>query len=71
MELTQAGHDAVLDRYIGYRHPYSTSHQELDADQAVQEEARAAANSLLQGVRQLRSGKLAVPEPRSRPLRDK
>jgi multimeric flavodoxin WrbA len=71
LELTQAGHDAVLDRYIGYWRPYSNSHQELDADKAVQEEVRAAAASLLNGVRELRGGRLATPDARRRRVRDK
>jgi multimeric flavodoxin WrbA len=50
-----------LDRYIGYWKPYATSHAELDADEAVQEEVRNTARALLEGVQALRSGKLAEP----------
>ena len=47
MHLAAAGPLAELDRYIGYWKPYATSHQELDADQAVREEVRNAARTLL------------------------
>ena len=40
MKLSPAGPHAELDRYIGYWKPYATSHEELDADEAVQEEVR-------------------------------
>lgn len=36
MKLAPAGAHAELDRYIGYRKPYATSHDELDADEAIQ-----------------------------------
>jgi multimeric flavodoxin WrbA len=52
---------AGLDRYIGYWKPYATSHAELDADEAVQEEVRNTARALLEGVQALRSGKLVEP----------
>jgi multimeric flavodoxin WrbA len=58
MELSAA---AGLDRYIGYWKPYATSHAELDADQAVQEEVRNVARALLEGVRAVRSGKEIQP----------
>jgi multimeric flavodoxin WrbA len=58
MHLRPAGPTAQLDRYIGYWQPYATSHDELDADQAVQEEVRNAARTLLEGVQAMRSGKL-------------
>jgi multimeric flavodoxin WrbA len=68
MELASA---AELDRYIGYWKPYATSHQELDADEAVQEEVRNAARALLEGVKATRNGKQIVPgadlkEPRAK-----
>jgi multimeric flavodoxin WrbA len=47
MHLEAAGAVAELDRYIGYWKPYATSHEELDADTAVQEEVRLAADTLL------------------------
>jgi hypothetical protein len=71
MHLCPAGPSAELDRYIGYWKPYATSHDELDSDQAVQEEVRNAARSLLDGVRAVRSGALVaagqnVKEPRQK-----
>ena len=46
------------DRYIGYWKPYSTSHDELDQDEALQEEVRNAARALLQAVTAKRAGLL-------------
>jgi multimeric flavodoxin WrbA len=57
MHLCPAGPSAELDRYIGYWKPYATSHDELDADTAVQEEVRNAARTLLEGVQGDRMGK--------------
>ena len=50
MHLCPAGPTAELDRYVGYWQPYATSHDELDADTAIQEEVRNAARTLLMGV---------------------
>src|SRR5947207_5223757 len=58
MRLCPAGPTAELDRYIGYWKPYATSHDELDADTAIQEEVRNAARTLLEGVMAKRSGQL-------------
>ena len=58
MGLIGAGHRAEIDRYIGYYGPYATSHEELDADRAFQEETRNAAQALVQAVKLLRAGKL-------------
>jgi multimeric flavodoxin WrbA len=44
-----------LDRYIGYWKPYATSHQDLDADQAVQDEVKITATALLQAACALRT----------------
>jgi multimeric flavodoxin WrbA len=52
---------AGLDRYIGYWKPYATSHKELDADEAFQEEVRNVARALLEGVAAVRSGKQTQP----------
>ena len=60
MHLTPAGAGAELDRYIGYWKPYATSHAELDADTAVQEEVRNAARTLLEGVQAMLQGKLVT-----------
>jgi len=57
IKLIPAGLDAALDRYIGYWQPYATSHQELDADQAVQEEVRNVARVLREAVEIDRAGK--------------
>jgi multimeric flavodoxin WrbA len=55
MHLSAAGPSAELDRYIGWK-PYATSHAELDADTAIQDEVRNAALTLIDGVRQMRAG---------------
>jgi multimeric flavodoxin WrbA len=57
MDLEPAGSLAELDRYIGYWKPYATSHDELDADLAMQEELRNAARSLAEAVQMRRSGR--------------
>lgn len=70
MGLIDAGSQARLDRFIGYYQPYATSHEELDRDLAVQEEARQAARAVAHAVGELRSGRLRSvrPElPRPRP----
>lgn len=56
MGLVDAGALSQLDRYIGYYAPYATSHEALDADQALLEESRNAARALVERVRQLRAG---------------
>jgi multimeric flavodoxin WrbA len=71
MHLCPAGPQAELDRYIGYWKPYATSHDELDADEAVQEEVRIAAQTLLNGVRAQRAGLMVdaganLPAPRQK-----
>jgi multimeric flavodoxin WrbA len=60
--LIQAGESGVLGRYLGYYKPYASGHDELDEDTALQEEVRNAARSLVETVRQLRSGKLRQPD---------
>jgi multimeric flavodoxin WrbA len=57
MHLCPAGPMAELDRYIGYWKPYATSHADLDADSAIQEEVRNAARTLLEAVRAKLEGK--------------
>lgn len=71
MELCPAGPLAQLNRYIGYWKPYATSHEELDADHAVQEEVRNAARTLLEGITADREGKLAAAGPDLTPPRRK
>jgi multimeric flavodoxin WrbA len=71
MHLSPAGALAELDRYIGYWQPYATSHQELDADTAIQEEVRNAARTLLQAVEDQRDGKMSTAGANLRPPRQK
>jgi multimeric flavodoxin WrbA len=71
MNLEPAGHGAELDRYIGYWKPYATSHAELDADTAVQEEVRFVARTLIEAVKVKRSGKLASVMPEMAAPREK
>ena len=61
MGLIDAGVAAKLDRYIGYFEPYYNSHDALDKDHAVQEEARNVARSVVAAVKELRAGRLAQP----------
>ena len=60
--LIDAGAAAKLDRFIGYYENYSTSHDALDLDLAVQEEVRNVARSVAQAVRLLRAGQLQQPD---------
>jgi multimeric flavodoxin WrbA len=62
---------SALDRYIGYWGPYATSHEALDADEALQQEVREAALTLLEAVRAIRSGRQLVPESSTQPARQK
>ncbi|MBW8779316.1 MAG: NAD(P)H-dependent oxidoreductase [Burkholderiales bacterium] len=71
MGLIDAGQQALLDRYVGYWQPYATSHDELDRDLAVQQEARNVALAVAHGVKQLRSGALAAVQPRLKRPRPK
>jgi len=52
-----------LDRYIGYYEPYATSHDALDRDEALQEEARNVARAVAKAVVELRSGRLHAVQP--------
>ena len=67
MHLETAGRGAELDRYIGYCKSYATSHAELDADTAIQEEVRFAARTLLDAVKARRASKSAAPREVSAP----
>ncbi len=68
MGLVDAGPAARLDRFIGYYEPYATSHDALDADTAVQEEARNVARAVATAVADLRAGRLSMPDAKlSRP----
>ena len=63
MGFIDAGAQARLDRYIGYYEPYATSHDALDRDEALQEEARNVARAVAKAVVELRSGRLQAVQP--------
>ncbi|KQT09315.1 flavodoxin family protein [Ramlibacter sp. Leaf400] len=68
MGLVDAGSQARLDRFIGYYEPYASSHDTLDADEAVQTEVCNAARAVVTAVKELRAGRLRQPDARlSRP----
>jgi hypothetical protein len=68
MGFIDAGVQARLDRYIGYYQPNATSHDALDRDEAVQEEARNVARAVAKSVVELRAGRLqAVQSTLTRP----
>jgi multimeric flavodoxin WrbA len=71
MDLCPAGPLAELDRYIGYWKPYATSHDELDADTAMQEEVRNAARTLAEAVKAQRAGMLVDAGHGLKPPRQK
>jgi multimeric flavodoxin WrbA len=71
MALVPAGRKATYDAYLGYLEPYATSHDELDRDNAFREDVKNAARALINGVKLLRSGKLAVPDAGLRESRPK
>ena len=71
MGLIDAGTQAKLDRYIGYFEPYATSHETLDKDLAIQEEARNVGRAVVHAVRALRSGELVPIQPKLRNPRPK
>ena len=71
MGLIDAGVTAKLDRYIGYFEPYFNSHEALDRDQAVQDEVRNVARSVVAAVVELRAGRLSQPDKTSHPPRPK
>lgn len=56
MGFIAAGFKGRLDRYIGYYESYAESHEALDQDQAVQNEAVMVAQALQATIRQLRQG---------------
>lgn len=62
MGMIDAGAAAKLDRYIGYYSAYSSSHEALDQDKAVQEEVRNVARSVVSAVKELRAGQLSQPD---------
>ena len=64
MGLIDAGQPALLDRFIGYYEPYATSHECLDRDVPVQEEARNVARAVAHADKELRTGTLAAVQPK-------
>jgi hypothetical protein len=70
MDLVEAT-GAAIDRYIGYYEPYATSHDALDRDTAVQEEARNVARSVVGAVALMRSGRFQRSDDRVRDPRPK
>ena len=62
MGLIDAGPLARLDRFVGYYEPYATSHEALDRDTAVQEEARNVARAVANAVAEVRKGTLSQPD---------
>ena len=64
MGLIDAGQPALLDRFIGYYDPYATSHECLDRDVPVQQEARNVARAVAHAVKELRAGTLAEVQPK-------
>ena len=60
--LVDAGAQARLSRYIGYWEPYATSHDALDKDEATFEEVRNVARAVSVAVKELRAGRLSVPD---------
>ena len=71
MGLIDAGQAALLDRFIGYYEPYATSHECLDRDVPVQQEARNVARAVAHAVKELRTGTLAAVQPKLRRPRPK
>jgi multimeric flavodoxin WrbA len=69
MNLLPAIPQGGIDRYIGYYEPYATSHDALDKDAAVQEEARGAARALVEAVTLSRAGRFPQSHPESDPRR--
>ena len=64
MGFIDAGAQARLDRYIGYFAPYATSHDTLDADAPIQEEARNVGRAVAKAVAELRAGRLQAVQPK-------
>jgi multimeric flavodoxin WrbA len=71
MGLIDAGVQARLDRYIGYYQPYADSHDTLDADEGLQQEAGHVGLAVAHAVRELRAGTLQRVVPTLRRPRPK
>jgi hypothetical protein len=66
-----AGTESQVDRFIGYFEPYATSHEALDKDEAVVEEARNVARAVSNAIAAMRAGRLAQPDADLKPPRQK
>jgi multimeric flavodoxin WrbA len=71
MDLVPAGVNAEIDRYIGYWQPYATSHEALDADDAMRGEVRNAALTLAEAAHANHAGKLVQAGRNLKPPRRK
>ncbi|GAA3065562.1 flavodoxin family protein [Rhizobium viscosum] len=71
MDLVPAGALAEVDGYIGYFEPYATSHAAFERDEAIQEEVRNAARTLLEAVAAKRDGRQVAAGSRLTPARKK
>jgi len=63
MGFIDAGPQSRLDRFIGYYEPYATSHEALDRDGPMRDEARNVAHAVAKGVAELRAGRLKAAQP--------
>jgi multimeric flavodoxin WrbA len=71
MGLIDAGSNARIDRMVGYYEPYATSHEALDRDVGLQDEARNVARSIVDAIRALRESRLTQPGSELRAPRPK
>jgi multimeric flavodoxin WrbA len=62
MGLVRAGTRGAVGRYIGYWAPYATSHDALDADDALHAEVEQAARAVVAGIGAMRAGVLQQPD---------
>jgi hypothetical protein len=62
LDLIPAGPSPGIARYLGYYGDYATSHDDLDRDRALQAEVRNATKSLVETVRQIRTGRYVRPD---------
>jgi multimeric flavodoxin WrbA len=62
LELIPAGPSPGVARYLGYYGSYATSHDDLDRDRALQAEVRNAARTLIETIRQIRTGRYVRPD---------
>jgi multimeric flavodoxin WrbA len=66
MGLIAAGRHAQIGSYIGYYGSYAESHDALDKDDAIQQDVKTAARSLVNAVRMRRKGAFEQPDERLR-----